>query len=876
MADPLLEELTGEKAAPAVVPSPSLEEQQMGGLLGEAASFALGAGRAMSFGLSDLGLSEAANIVGGESARKDMLRGLNVAKQVNPYTTMAGEFAGLLEGGGGLTALGEGVEGAVASRLGEGLGATVGSMAARGAAEGAAMGAGSVISESVLGDTDVAAEKLFAHMGKDALIGGAAGAGFGLLAHGAGQAFGLLTKKPGPASGEVLDEVAGVAGGGHPYRAEAKALQGTVDDLRAAGATSEQATRLTDEVTTMARANAAAGGSKVAGELDDQVANYIRQRAGGDPEMAEALSKAYVDRAKGLASHEEGIEKAALTMADKGTRVMRNLEDTANEVQFTYKPQQMARLVDASKVTAQMDHLAGAMQDVNTTLAELEGTFTKGGMEVGVNKIRKQFQETTRKLLELGDDASVAARENASRDLFLIADDLKRAVGKQAQFGKEVFVKPEAAREFASLYERLRVGLEDAEVWGGAGQAQARWNKTFSSMFPRRQEFGRRFSVSIDEAAGGIPKPELDPSKIKSFLRSLDSEADSKVARETIEQVIAGNRDRAAAIKEFGDLSPRQLAKLEEGLADVTAFEQSFTAAQKEASVANKLRSMQLEEKEKAIGGLVGLGADLVSRPLTSIERFASVRNTVDRVEKTINGAFERFFGGAKEAAPKLETVAPKAETAKIIEDLRATSSNPAAIGERMKRVLGDLGDYAPKTAASLNAVAMRAVTYLAAEAPQGRGAVTLGSTVSKPRFSDQQLAEFQTKVDAVRNPAAVVEQLRTGRLNRDGIRTVEAVYPKLFAQMQGMAREHIQQQAAKGLLDSMPLERQAAIASLLKVAPNETWRPDFMLLMQGAKAVSTQPATQQGGAATVAKRPVKFNTALFETEAQQIEGRNT
>lgn len=875
MADPLLTELPDPSTT---APAPSMEEQQLGGLLGQAASFAFGAGRSASMGLSDLALSEAANLVGGESARQDMLRGLNVAKQVNPYTSMAGEAAGLFVGGGkAITAAGEGVEGLVASRLGEGLGGSIASMGARGAVEGAAMGVGSAISESVLGDTDVTAEKLFAHMGKDALIGGGIGAGLGALAYGGRRALdAVLTRTKGPTPGGVLDEVAGVEGGGAALKSEAEGLQKTVGELRAAGATEEQAARLADEVGDLAKAKLAGG--PAADKLDDVAEAFIQKRAGGDAEMADALRKAYIDRAKGLATHEDALEQAALKMADKGTRVMRNLEDTANEVQFSYKSEQMAKLVDASKVNAQANRAAEMLQDVDQVLATLEGTFTKGGAEVGVSKIRKAYKDVVSKMTSLGDEASLAARENVARDLFVAMDDLKKSVGRSSQFGSSTFkgAQPEAVIEFQALYDRLKVGLEDAEVWGRAGQAQARWNQTFSSMFPRRQEFGKRFAVAIDQEAG-ILRPELDPSKIKGYLRSLESEADSKVSRETIEQVISGSRDRAAAIKEFGDLTPRQQELLEQGLKDLGEFEASHASAIKDAQVANKIRSLQLEEKEKALGGIIGLAADVVSRPLTTIERLAAMRATTQRVEKAIEGGLTRFFGGSGQEVVQALT-RPKAEVAKEIDAIREVATKPEALTSRVRSLVGDLPEYAPRTAAAMNTVAMRAMTYLASEAPQPRVGITLGNANNaKTRYSDSQLTAFENKAQAVKDPASVVEQMRAGRLNRDGIRAVEVVYPQLFAQMQDMARDHIQKLAASGKLDNMPRQQQAAIATLLKVPPSELWTADFMALMQGAKAMPTP--TTPGTApqpAPVAKRPIKVNTALFETEAQQIEGRTT
>lgn len=158
-------------------------------------------------GLASVGMKEAVRLAGGDAAAKAYADTAEVTKQAHGGAYAAGEIAGFIGGavaGGpkaglgsagkiipsvGIGAVGNAVEHAAASGLagvakrgviGRAI-ATGGSLAARGAAEGALYAGAQQVSEDVLGDKEVAADKLFASMGLGALAGGAGGGvlGFG-------------------------------------------------------------------------------------------------------------------------------------------------------------------------------------------------------------------------------------------------------------------------------------------------------------------------------------------------------------------------------------------------------------------------------------------------------------------------------------------------------------------------------------------------------------------------------------------------------------------------------------------------------------------------------------------------------------------------
>jgi hypothetical protein len=97
-----------------------------------------------------------------------------------------------------------------------------------------------------------------------------------------------------------------------------------------------------------------------------------------------------------------------------------------------------------------------------------------------------------------------------------------------------------------------------------------------------------------------------------------------------------------------------------------------------------------------------------------------------------------------------------------------------------------------------------------------------------------------------------------------------------MFARLRSMAWDQLQRMQARGDLDRMPYQQKAAFATLLGVPADQTWQPDFIGLMQAAKAMpatTQQPAGPPQPNAGVSKRELKMNTDIYATDAQSLAG---
>ncbi len=780
------------KAGAHVTTEKEKNDAELGTTGGQLATGALGAARVATLGFSDAALAAAGHIIGPEigqpTLREDVLKAIQGGREANPYSNMAGEAAGLFLGGG-ITAAGEAAEAATLGRLGEGLLGKTAAFGARGAAEGAILGAQQQITEDTLGDHEYNGQAIAAAALKDGLIGGAFGTALGAGSHYIGSAPKGLLSRPGPARDAVLDEVAGTPGAGRQLHADMRSQEEFVESLRRTGATSEQATTIADAIKEAGHARTS---GPVSGFIDDLVERAAAWHgSSASPEAAKAsrlIREQYMRTVGKAADWETVLDKSALDLSKDGTSVIRDLEHTINDVQFTQKPTQFGRLVDATRLDAQRNAVTAAMQDVDGVLSFWEGTSAKGGAEGAIRSLRKSWKDNVKFLSSIEEGSATAGR-----DAYIRMDKMKRQLDGFLKWGREHrFGLPEALVDQANglepLANRMRSMLEDEATWGRAGPAQARWNGSFSEAKARRDHFMREAGVAIDQERG-LRIPEVDFKKARSMLSDLTGgEADGALQSvKSVDSFIDGMRDRVAAIREYGHPDPAVEQKLVEGLKSLDRFELTWKAARTEAAAVNRLKAAVLEERE-AMGvpmpGLVGLIGNTVTKPLTAAKRLAQLRGTVARVEEAVAKGLRRSVDPAGVGAAKRAPPRPKSDVVRDIEEMRTLNGNPLAKEDRLARMVGDLQTHAPKTAQSIKDTAARAIDYLAREAPRPVapiGIIAL-NTKAKPRYGDQQISDWETKRKAALDPESIVDDIGRGKLNRDAIKTVEFVFPDLFA----------------------------------------------------------------------------------------------
>lgn len=139
----------------------------------------------------------------------------------------------------------------------------------------------------------------------------------------------------------------------------------------------------------------------------------------------------------------------------------------------------------------------------------------------------------------------------------------------------------------------------------------------------------------------------------------------------------------------------------------------------------------------------------------------------------------------------------------------------------------GSLRQVAPRVADATTAVATRAVMHLQAIAPRAPSPVN-ALQPEKRSITPQQAASFAKSVDAVKDPTILVKQVVSGQVSRETVEAVRAVYPSLFAVMQGRLLDEV----AK-LPRELPYPTRVSLSVLFDVALDASMKPAVIAGLQ-------------------------------------------
>jgi hypothetical protein len=812
-------------------------------LEGAVAPVLTGAARGLTLGGSD----EFIGSVGGEGARRRLLDYQTYA----PVGSFAGEIgaiagAALLGDEAGLGAipnavgrLGAGAGTAVAEGLGGGLLARGAGLAVRGGIEGGIYGAGGVVTESALHNAPITGEAMVAGVAHGA-AGGIIATG---LLHGAGVGLGKVRGAFRP-SAEAFDAIAArefgeaAPGIGKAMAADAEKVAAHPSDVKF-GAAGE------------------AGPYRTPGDAVGET--YIKAR-GGDKqhELGEIWKHREVtlrDGAERIDTHSRDLQKA-ITEQQTAAKVtdMATFGDA--------KVNHMDKLVDRARFTEQADvvlkWMSGAREAID--LAASDTAVSKLGPAA-----RKEFDGQMARLgkaLEAGDSLA----------LFKAADDAKRFVGRQAQFGRRATGLPEAAKAFDALYQGeggLMQALEH-QSWGKAGEAQ----KAVNAATAQSIGLGQKFSSSFVEEYGsslGRPDYRANSNKVSTFLGGLTKAANDGDAQ-AVRDMITTRRAFLDATGSNYDHGPAAVKAMAAERSALDRMESTFDKATKETSLINQAKRLQAEEQAQKIGGLIGLATDTLSKPVTTLQRLAQLEQHTKSVLDKFGGGTKKLVAGTgaetagipgELAAPKgagkgffsllLERGGTAAERAAIVgagrasfdrkaEAMASLQSNPAALTARVGAALGPFATDAPKSTQQATATAMAGLQFLASKMPPNRrDAFTLQPQLQPPtRASDTEIAQHMRYQEALDNPSILLEQAHKGSLTPDHVEAVKAVYPKLY--------DHMRNQIMQELVTSkseLPYGRRIQLGILLDLPTDQTLAPDFVSAIQATYTASEKAGVE-------------------------------
>lgn len=594
--------------------------------------------------------------------------------------------------------------------------------------------------------------------------------------------------------------------------------------------------------------------------------------------------RARVDRVLRAEANAEANKRTAREAFDELARA----EDVIEEAAIGEgKVRNMGALLDPAQADDQAFSAAAHMRSL---MAEWD--------DVGAGLASKAARTEHKQLSEYLQTKAASLAGSSQENVYKVLDETKRRLQAKVKFlgqSSKRITDPTAIEEIGALRNALEIRiqeptrqfLEDASVWGAAGEAQAALNKNWTNML-REQGFFRRNFTEVTEQrylprAGGevdvhtVTAPKIDAlfnevgtaraaDRMKSFENYLESKlqlAEELLRRFPLDEV---SKSKVADARSALQRIQKTIGEATEDAKLVNEYKQLLGQEARDVGAYGALAGSTVLGPVGAIAG--GLAGRALGAPASSARMLLRLSAFADQNKAVIKRAISGYIGGGKAsargavasggqgqtrmfsasgplAAVASQASAPKGGGAPIVafgdgEPKQRTAqfrraagriselaSNSAQRQEAVQSLVAPFADAAPVTAAAVASKATAAIDYLNSILPAG--ADPRGFTPHLNRFeaSAAEMARWGLAYRTVMQPMSVFDDLRRGTLTFQQTDALKAVYPEIYAQIQQATLE-------------LMMDRQ------VPVPYNKAVQLDLLCGLQGAGEPSMSPGFLQ------------------------------
>lgn len=896
------------------------ERQQYGeGFGNEAAAFGEGALSGATVGLSDLAAKYVAPEYAADLAKR---------RQYNETAAALGEGAGVLGAtlvsGGllgeaglaargaqavtaparGLLAVGEGLTQGAARLLGtEGATGVLGQAARQaaaygvgGAAEGALFGAAKTVTDDLLNDHELSAERIKMGAGEGALYGGLLGSGMGFT----GSVLGSGARK----IGQWWER-------SNADREATRALDEAIDATPGVGASAEAeqaAQTLTAEQTAL---------QQIGVRSDDKVMAEMTM-GGADPKRASLLSEIR-DMAEQENAHNrfrDMAKDAASEIVQDGEEFRRLQDEIATYANRGQKRNAVKSHIEAAPpdwTTANVDRVYGAIDDTEKRLLKIreDSTALEPAQHAAMKEATDLATEIKGKLRgftgrKAGEVAGPAAPDaltvrmdaDAIADVQDLHDKFKSALGRAAKKADRGSSAPASAGGNALRREAMahRALLEDETLYGkGATELQRITNAAESEALLYTRAFDHSFGLpegqqtmragkhvtgatfdalqtfdKVDEFShpkirGFLESAGEDPQTERTFVLGLRRQADNVKAKSEFYSMPPEIKAKAARASELADkmieryrdvrntrAMAEEYAQRLERLKQLPVYgEQLGRLKIAFGRALNLTSSLTTEARATSSGGGIRTAVSAAIRGESAIGKAGrGIGTWLRKASKVTGEAAEKAGRAATQSAKGVPllgvsmSVDDPASVEKLIRNVGAMQ-DPQSDERRAMRV-GAFGlrQEHPELAAALEQHTQRVADFLADKAGGLSAVAKPGDPFGRlrqPRHSAAQAAKLARYVQAATNPGGALERIGQGQVLREDVETLQALYPRMY---QRMVSEVLM---SLGSVDQLPsYEARVRLSHLLNAPADPSMRPERAAALQELARSGAQPDAQQ------------------------------
>jgi hypothetical protein len=254
-----------------------------------------------------------------------------------------------------------------------------------------------------------------------------------------------------------------------------------------------------------------------------------------------------------------------------------------------------------------------------------------------------------------------------------------------------------------------------------------------------------------------------------------------------------------------------------------------------------------------------------------AVKTLALIEKAARKTEQFTMEAADALVSGSPKAARIISVgvMSPKQQRAAYEErskKIELLVSDSDALEQHLEAAGGGADDVAPRISGHAKFASTSAIQALAAELPRPPANLRPYERANWTP-TDTQVREWNTKYDAVANPAAVMGRIANGSASRSEVSTLKAVYPSVVKDLQGMVIQRLKEQP------QLPADRRRMLSVLLGVDVDSQMSPEAIL---SAQSVYAKPAAQSQAQMPVSRADklnlgnrAEYNTAA-RREAQR------
>jgi hypothetical protein len=387
---------------------------------------------------------------------------------------------------------------------------------------------------------------------------------------------------------------------------------------------------------------------------------------------------------------------------------------------------------------------------------------------------------------------------------------------------------------------RIKGELEKTDVWGDVAGASAQLRHAYAEV------------KQAEEAAnvlmkGKGPKRKFDRTSLRTYTNMIN---DSKGidGGEQIDRLADAYKKVPDALENMYKVSGKDSNK--EAFKDILDKHHDLLQGAQQKASANKAMGHGVISDEftsiltKAsklgyafagpayapVDALVGFMAKAANQPEEAVAKLVNLHKASMMTVKAIENISKRAFEPVVKAAEmSKEGIKMAAESTKKVKDQIDEVNDRADMGkavDKLEKSTRDIQKVAPDISQNLQIGLIKGALFLKSKIPAWSDNTTQGVFDSKKPVSKTQNMQWARYHDAVEDPVVVMKDAVNGKINPQGIETLNAVYPNLYAQMkQALMTQIVNKKSKNGDL-SIPYQKRIALSNFMGMDLDSSQNP--------------------------------------------------